>query len=293
MLSQNLVGGRPQKAHRRQLNTAPARAGHVYYVGAAASFDAEGFLVPGAAGVRAAGVIVEGPLRDTPDINVYLDNTHGTDGHWQGDQVVNGVRYDQVGEYAFASIQGTPVAGAPAFLVDSDTVSAAPTDKGLVLGVFTRPTFNGWYVDLARSNPGLGFAESPPFDLIAPVVATLASDSAAVNASDVVQLSLTEPGDFTIQAGVQSGTLSFFGVAAEAGQAGDRIRVWRGGYYPVRVQDGVVLPPFVLLGWENTGVRIYDQAGDFAAVGRALQPSTGGVGEIVPCEIWWPPPLKL
>ena len=29
------------------------------------------------------------------------------------------------------------------------------------------------------------------------------------------------------------------------------------------------------------------------AVGRALEASTGGVGEIVHCEIWWPPVLKL
>ena len=39
-LTTNLVNGRRAKAHRRQLNMAPVRAGEIFYVGSAVSIDA-------------------------------------------------------------------------------------------------------------------------------------------------------------------------------------------------------------------------------------------------------------
>lgn len=154
-LAANMVGGRDNKAHERHLNILPARAGHKYYVGAAATIDANGFLLPGVVAgesVRAAGVIVEDPLRDNPDKNIYLDNTAGEDGFLSGmDRVVRGVRYDRAGEYVF-KFQGAPVAGQNAFMVDSDTVDPNATLEGIVLGEFTRPFRDGWFVDV-RANP--------------------------------------------------------------------------------------------------------------------------------------------
>ncbi len=86
--------------------------------------------------------------------------------------------------------------------------------------------------------------------------------------------------------------MNYFGVAAEDAVGGDIFRVWRGGVYRVRVKDGEVMPAQTVLTWENTGVRAH-VVGDVAVIGRSLKASTGGVGEIVMCELWWPPVLNL
>lgn len=289
-LNANLI--RRIKEHRQQTNESPAAAGHLFYLGAAVSLDAEGRVVPGALGVLAAGIVVTKKFPEQPRKNHHLDTRDTEDGSWQGDVCIHGVTYDQTGEYYFRNVIGAPVVGGWAYLVDDDTVSADPVAPGIVLGEFTQNKDGGWYVDINKKNRGLPAARDVPFDLVSPVWATLAPDSAPVSRSDVVQISLTNRGDFNVSAGAENATANFFGVAAEDAVPGDVFRVWRGGYYPVRFKDGETLPAFTLLTWENTGAR-WIQVGDLAAIGRSLQASTGGVGEIVMCEIWWPPVLNL
>lgn len=289
----NMTGGRKHKAHRNQILVAPAKADHVFYVGGAVSLDAGGLVVPGVSdgAIRAAGVLVSQKFPfDPKNITSQLDTRGGSDGVMAGDTCTNCVEFDTVGRYHFTNVLGSPVVGGWAYLVDDDTVSAAPTTEGIVLGEFTQAKDGGWYVDVGKRNLGLGIATDAPVDFVPPVLATLATDSAPVQRSDVLQYSLTNRGDLT--AGASNGFPFFAGVAAEDAQPGDRFRVWRGGRYPVRVKDGEVLVPATLLSWENTGVR-FVQVTDFSVVGIALEEALGGVGEIRMCEIYWPPNIRI
>lgn len=289
----NMTGGRKHKAHRNQILVAPAKAGHVFYVGGAVSLDAGGLVVPGVAdgAIRAAGVVVSQKFPyDPKNITSQLDTRNSSDGVMDGDTCTNCVEFDTVGRYHFTNVVGSPVVGGWAYLVDDDTVSATPTPEGIVLGEFTQSKDGGWFVDLEKRNLGLGVATDAPVDFVPPVLANLAPDSPAVQRSDVLQYSLTNRGD--LQAGASNGLPQFAGVAAEDAQPGDRFRVWRGGRYPVRVKDGEALPVSTLLSWENTGVR-FVQSTDFSLVGITLEESLGGVGEIRMCEIHWPPNLRI
>lgn len=290
-LTRNVLGQR-LKAHRFQLTTGPAKAGHLFFLGAIVSVDAEGRLVPGVAdgAIRAAGIVVTKKFPQDPNKNYHLDTRNGSDGEWVSERCDNCVEYNQAGEYYFTNIIGSPVVGGWAYVVDDDTVSATPTVEGIILGEFTQNKGVGWYVDVGRKNPGLGIARDAPFDFAPVVFANLAPDSPPVERSDVLQYSLTNRGD--LQAGAANGTPLFAGVAAEDAQPGDQLRVWRSGRYPVRIQDGQTLPVSTLLSWENTGVR-FVQITDFSLVGITLEESLGGVGEIRMCEIFWPPNLRI
>lgn len=292
-LISNLSGGRRHKAHRNKNLVAPAKAEHVYYVGGAVSFDASGLVVPGVqdGAIRAAGILVSQKFPYDPrNITSQLDTRGSTDGSMSGDECTNCVEFDTTGRYHFLNVLGSPVVGGWAYLVDDDTVSADPTLEGIVLGEFAQSKDGGWFVDIGKRNLGLGIATDTPVDFVPPVLADLAPDSPAVQRSDVLQYSLTNRGD--LQAGAASGTPLFAGVAAEDAQPGDRFRVWRGGRYPVRIQDGEALPVSTLLTWENTGLR-FVQATDFSVVGITLEEALGGVGEIRMCEIYWPPNIRV
>lgn len=273
------------KAHRDQILVAPAKAGHIFYVGGAVSFDADGLVVPGISdgAVRAAGVLVTQKFPSNPrNITSQLDSQSLSDGV---------VEFDTLGRYHFPNVIGSPVVGGWAYIVDDDTVSSTPTVEGIILGEFAQDRGGtGWFVDIGRRNPGLGFADDVPFDFVPPSLETLAPDSPPVQRSDILQYSFTNRGD--VQAGAGNGVPQFAGVAAEDAQPGDRLKVWRGGRYPVRIKDGEVLPASTLVSWENTGVR-FVQATDFSLVGITLEESTGGVGEIRMCEIYWPPNLRI
>lgn len=148
MLTKNLE--RAVKEHPRQLAIGPAKAGQIYYNGAIVGVDAAGLIVRGIIGaVRIAGVLVE-PLLAIA--NFHLDNSAGSDGAWSGGEIARGVRFDTVGEYAFA-VSGDPKPGGKAYAVDDETVSALPTAAGLVLGEFSRPHTGGrWFVDIGQRN---------------------------------------------------------------------------------------------------------------------------------------------
>lgn len=160
VLAANVSGGRQNKAHQRALNSAPANAGSVFYVGAYLCREAAtGVVVPGAdtAGLVPLGVVVEPMNNDDPNNNLtaHLDNTNGADGTITAanhlDVHTRTVRYDQVGEYSFAVESGTPKVGAVAYLFDDNTVDTAATTNGIIAGHFTRPAPNGgWFVDISK-----------------------------------------------------------------------------------------------------------------------------------------------
>lgn len=148
---------REHKAHERQMNVVGANAGETFYVGGYLLREAAtglGTLVI-AAGNVPLGIIAEPMFPDDPDktINYALDNSVGGDGvvATLDDGCLRCLRYDQRGEYAFAVEAGTPKVGAPAFLVDDNTVTATASATGIIAGVFTRPApGGGWFIDIAK-----------------------------------------------------------------------------------------------------------------------------------------------
>lgn len=153
-LTKNKV--RAHKLHERALNVAPANAGDVFYVGAYIVREAAtGLATPGGdiASVVPLGVIVEDLFPSDPDAaeTAHLDNTNGADGVITADDDMERVvRYDQVGEYDFAVINGTPKVGDPAYLSDDNTVSVTSLTNSIIAGHFTRPGKDGWFIDIAR-----------------------------------------------------------------------------------------------------------------------------------------------
>lgn len=159
VLAKNLL--RQHKAHQREINIAPVNAGSVVYVGAYLCREAAtGVVVPGAdtAGLVPLGVVVENMFPDDAQgasLSAALDNTSGSDGAITVsgglDEAVRCVRYDQVGEYAFAVQSGTPKVGDVAYLYDDNTVDTAATTNGIIAGHFTRPApSGGWFVDISK-----------------------------------------------------------------------------------------------------------------------------------------------
>jgi hypothetical protein len=146
---------RPHKVHQRATNAAPANAGEKFYTGGYVLREAATGVVTKvvAAGNVPLGVTVEPLTSDDPlrDADAHLDNTNGLDGTFTDANFVRCVRYDQVGEYAFAVSAGTPKTETEAFLVDDNTVAVADPGHGIVAGVFTRPcdpsqVSGGWFV---------------------------------------------------------------------------------------------------------------------------------------------------
>lgn len=148
---------REHKVHERQLNIVGANAGETFYVGGYLLREAATGLGTKvlAAGNVPLGVITEQMFPDDPDkaLNCALDNSAGNDGVVSplDDGCLRCLRYDQRGEYAFAVSAGTPKVGAPAFLVDDNTVTAVASATGIVAGTFTRPAAGGgWFIDIAK-----------------------------------------------------------------------------------------------------------------------------------------------
>jgi hypothetical protein len=135
--------------HDPQILPLPAAAGAVLFVGALTATNAAGQAVPASdtAGLKVQGVCCEG-----------LNNTSGAAGTLGGiggsADYMDAVRYIRVdcqGEWLFDVSAGIPTPGAPAFVVNDNTVSAAPTANSIAAGKFTRPySASAWFVDVER-----------------------------------------------------------------------------------------------------------------------------------------------
>ena len=132
--------------HQPQILPLPAAAGAVLFVGALIATNAAGQGIPASdtAGLKVQGVCREG-----------LNNTNGAAGSLgtTGDytDAVRYIRVDTQGEWLFDVSAGAPTPGAQAFVVNDNTVSAAPTANSIIAGKFTRPySSTSWFVDLER-----------------------------------------------------------------------------------------------------------------------------------------------
>ena len=132
--------------HTPQLLPLPAAAGAVLFVGALVATNAAGQAVAAAdtAGLKVQGVCREG-----------LNNTNGAAGTLgttaDYTDAVRYIRVDTQGEWLFDVSAGTPTPSAFAFVVNDNTVSAAPTANSIVAGKFTRPySSSSWFIDLER-----------------------------------------------------------------------------------------------------------------------------------------------
>jgi hypothetical protein len=132
--------------HQPQILPLPAAAGAVLFIGALIATNAAGQAVPASdtAGLKVQGICREG-----------LNNTNGAAGTLgttaDYTDAVRYVRVDAQGEWLFDVSAGTPTPGANAFVVNDNTVSAAPTANSIVAGKFTRPySSTSWFVDLER-----------------------------------------------------------------------------------------------------------------------------------------------
>jgi hypothetical protein len=132
--------------HEPQILPLPAAAGAVLFGGALVATNVSGQAVPAS---DTAGLVVQGVCREG------LNNTNGAAGSLgaTGD-FMDAARYVQVdsqGEWLFEVSGGAPTPGAPAFVVDDNTVSAAATVNSIVAGKFTRPySASAWFVDVER-----------------------------------------------------------------------------------------------------------------------------------------------
>lgn len=147
---------RSHKVHPRDINIAPVNAGSKIFVGAYICREAAtDVVIPAAdtAGLIPLGVAVESMFPSDPDkaVSAAFDNTTGADGVVDATgEGARCVRYDQSGEYLFAISGATPKVGAPALIVDDNTVSVATTNS-IKAGTFTRPGPDGkWFVDISR-----------------------------------------------------------------------------------------------------------------------------------------------
>jgi hypothetical protein len=132
--------------HDPQILPLPAAAGAVLFVGALTATNAAGQAVPASdtAGLKVQGVCREG-----------LNNTSGAAGSLGTTadymDAARYIRVDAQGEWLFDVSAGTPTPGASAFVVNDNTVSAAPTANSIIAGKFTRPySASAWFVDLER-----------------------------------------------------------------------------------------------------------------------------------------------
>lgn len=169
---------REHKVHERQMNIVGANAGETFYTGGYLLREAATGLGTKvvAAGNVPLGVITEQMFPDDPDkaLTHALDNSAGLDGVVSpvDDGCLRCLRYDQRGEYAFAVASGTPKVGAPAYLVDDNTVDTAASATGISAGTFTRPAAGGgWFIDIAKRGVlGDSFAQQ---DAEAPLAGTV------------------------------------------------------------------------------------------------------------------------
>jgi hypothetical protein len=132
--------------HQPQILPLPAAAGAVLFVGALIATNAAGQAVPAS---DTAGLKVQGVCREGFNNSFGAAGTLGTTADYT--DAVRYIRVDTQGEWLFEVSGGTPTPGAPAFVVNDNTVSAAPTANSIPAGKFTRPySATSWFVDLER-----------------------------------------------------------------------------------------------------------------------------------------------
>ena len=132
--------------HQSQILPLPAAAGAVLFVGALVATNGSGRAVPAS---DAAGLTVQGVCREGLNNAFGAAGTLGTTGDYT--DAARFVRVDAHGEWLFNVSGGTPKPGAPAFVVDDNTVSAALTNTAIQAGRFTRPYGpSTWFIDVER-----------------------------------------------------------------------------------------------------------------------------------------------
>ena len=132
--------------HQPQILALPSAAGSVLFVGALIATNAAGQAVPAS---DTAGLKVQGVCREGLNNAFGAAGTLGATGDFM--DAVRFVRVDAQGEWLFDVSAGVPTPGAPAFVVNDNTVSAAPTASSIIAGKFTRPySSTSWFVDLER-----------------------------------------------------------------------------------------------------------------------------------------------
>jgi hypothetical protein len=132
--------------HDPQILPLPAAAGAVLFVGALVATNAAGQSVPAS---DTAGLKVQGVCREGLNNTSGAAGTLGTTADYM--DAVRYIRVDAQGEWLFDVSAGVPAPGAPAFVVNDNTVSAAPTTNSIVAGKFTRPySSTSWFVDVER-----------------------------------------------------------------------------------------------------------------------------------------------
>lgn len=132
--------------HQPQILPLPAAAGAVLFVGALIATNAAGQAVPA---TDTAGLKVQGVCREGLNNSFGAAGTLGTTADYT--DAVRYIRVDTQGEWLFEVSGGTPTPGATAFVVNDNTVSAAPTANNIPAGKFTRPySATSWFVDLER-----------------------------------------------------------------------------------------------------------------------------------------------
>ena len=132
--------------HQPQILPLPAAAGSVLFVGALIATNAAGQAVPAS---DTAGLKVQGVCREGLNNSFGAAGTLGTTADYT--DAVRYVRVDAQGEWPFEISGATPTPGANAFVVNDNTVSAAPTANSIVAGKFTRPySASAWFVDVER-----------------------------------------------------------------------------------------------------------------------------------------------
>ncbi len=132
--------------HNPQILPLPAGAGAVLFVGALIATNAAGQAVPAS---DTAGLKVQGVCREGLNNTSGAAGTLGTTADYMA--AVRFVRVDAQGEWLFDVSAGVPTPGANAFVVNDNTVSAAPTANSIVAGKFTRPySTSSWFIDVER-----------------------------------------------------------------------------------------------------------------------------------------------
>jgi hypothetical protein len=136
---------RHHSVHQPKLLPLPVKAGAAIWTSGIVCSNAAGLAVAGSdtANLRAHGIAWRG-----------YDNTNGSDGTLGAAFTQIGAarvcEVDGQGEWELAFTGATPTPGAPAFIVDDNTVSTVTTNS-IKIGEFTRPGSAGtWFVDVSR-----------------------------------------------------------------------------------------------------------------------------------------------
>ena len=162
----------------------PVKASAIIYVGALVAADSAGLAI---AGVTTAGTKIAGIAR------TGLDNTGGADGVL-GSSPARFIEVERGVLYSFVTA-GSPLAGAPAYVVDDNTVTSVIGN--VVAGVFWEPdpeSSSRWFVWI----PGLHVPQSAAVaDLtftytandpsVTPDGAVTVADGAAISAAETVE----------------------------------------------------------------------------------------------------------